>query len=205
MAKSLIPKSIPIVLLSLIVFFCGIISFVSTNIEAKYFPVGVTLMLVLFIFPSIGLCKIISIPSLNLGITKKLFSKRTFCGIEKDCLPLCFDLNLGNPAPLKNFLKVMSIFCIDYCRDWLFTSFNHSHSFLSSGSCLIKSKGEKLCLETKYALFLVSRARLYTNLLLPICLAINSFCESVGEILYFNPLSNRTKIQHYFDKTKDFV
>ena len=188
MAKSLIPKSNPIVVLSFIGFFGGAISFVSTSIEANYFPVGVTLMVALFIVPLIGLCKTISIPSLNLGIIKRLFSTITFCGTEKDCLPLCFDLNLGKPAPLKNFLKAISIFWIDCCKDWLLTSFNHSHSFLSSGSCLIKSKGEKLCLEPKYAEFFVSRARLNTNLLLPICLAISSFCELVGDILYLNAL-----------------
>jgi hypothetical protein len=33
---------------------------------------------------------------------------------EKDHI---FDLYFGNPAPLKNFLKAISIFCIDCCKD----------------------------------------------------------------------------------------
>jgi len=139
---------------SLIGALIGISVLVSTNTETKYLPVGVTLMVALLIVPLISLCKTILIPSLNLGIIKRSFSTITFCGIEKDCFPLCLDLNFGKPAPLKNFLNAISIFCIDCCNDWLLTSFNHSHSFLSSGSCLIKSKGEKLCLEPKYAVFL---------------------------------------------------
>jgi len=69
---------------------------------------------------------------------------------------------------------------------------------------LIKSKGEKLCLELNYALFLVSKAKLYTNLLLPICLAINSFCELVGEILYLYAL-NIVQIYNYFKQKTNIV
>ena len=197
-AKSLIPKSIPIVVFSLIGALIGISILVSTNTETKYLPVGVTLIVALLIAPLISLCKTISIPSLNLGIIKRPFSTITFCGIEKDCFPLCFDLNLGKPAPLKNFLKAISIFCIDCCKDWLLTSFNHPHSFFKSGSCLIKSKDEKLCLEPKYAVFFVSKARLYTKRLLPICLAISSFCVSLGYRRYLNALNILTLLQKLY-------
>ncbi len=188
-AKSLIPKSIPIVVFSLIGTLIGISVLVSTNMETKYLPVGVTLMVALLIAPFISLCRTISIPSLNFGIIKRLFSTITFCGIEKDCFPLCFDLYFGKPEPLKNLLKAISILCMDCCKDWLFTSFSHSHSFLSSGSCLIRSKAEKLCLGPKYAVIFVSKARLYTKRLLPICLAINPFCVSLGYRRYLNALN----------------
>ena len=46
-AKSFIPKSIPIVVFSLIGAFLGISVLVSTSIEAKYLPVGVTLIVAL--------------------------------------------------------------------------------------------------------------------------------------------------------------
>jgi hypothetical protein len=116
--KDLIPKSTPIVVSSFIGAFIGVSWLVSTNIEAKYFPVGVTLIVALLIVPLIGLCKTISIPSLNLGIINKSFSTITFCGTEKDCLPLCFDLNFssnlkGKLLPvlgIRNFLKNRSVF-----------------------------------------------------------------------------------------------
>src|SRR5690606_30530165 len=108
--KSLIPKSTPIVVFSLIGAFDGNSSFVSHNIDTKYLPVGVAVIVALLIVPLVGRCKDILIPSLNLGIIKRLLSTLTFCGIAKDCLPRCLDLNLGKPAPLKNFLKAISIF-----------------------------------------------------------------------------------------------
>src|SRR5690606_29728137 len=141
-AKSLIPKSTPIVVFSVIGALVGISVLVSQRIETKYLPVGVTLMVALLIVPSVGRCKEILIPSLNLGIINRSFSTITFCGIEKDCLPLCFDLNLGKPAPLKNFLKAISIFCIACCKLCEFTSLSQGSSFLSSGNCLTKSKAE---------------------------------------------------------------
>jgi len=120
----------------------GISSLVSQRIDTKYLPVGVTLMVALLIIPLVGRCRDILIPSLNFGIIKRSFSTITFCGIEKDCFPLCFDLNLGKPEPLKNFLKAMSIFWIDCCKLCEFTSFSQGSSFLSSGNCLTKSKAE---------------------------------------------------------------
>src|SRR5690606_9712702 len=140
--KSLIPKSIPIAVFSLIGALVGISVLVSHSIDTKYLPVGVTLMVALLIVPLVGRCRDILIPSLNLGIINKSLSTITFCGIEKDCLPLCFDLNLGKPAPLKNFLKAMSILCIACCKLCEFTSLSQGSSFLSSGNCLIKSKAE---------------------------------------------------------------
>src|SRR5690554_871808 len=141
-AKSLIPKSIPIVVFSSIGALVDISSLISQSIETKYFPVDVTLMVALLIIPCVGLCKDILIPSLNLGTINKLFFTNTFCGIKKDCLPLCFDLNLGKPAPLKNFLKAISILCTDCCKLCAFTSLSQGSSFLSSGNCLIRSKAE---------------------------------------------------------------
>src|SRR5690625_340915 len=138
-AKSFIPRSIPIVVFSLIGTLVGASVLVSHSIETKYLPVGVTLMVALLIVPCVGLWSLILIPSLNLGMIKRPFSTITFCGIEK--LPLFdFFLNLGNPAPLKNFLKAISIFWIDCCRLCEFTSLSQSSSFLSSGNCLTKSK-----------------------------------------------------------------
>jgi hypothetical protein len=52
---------------------------------------------------------------LNLGITNLPSSILTFCGMWNDCL-VSFDLNLGNPAPLKNFLYAKSKFCKTACK-----------------------------------------------------------------------------------------
>src|SRR5690606_8514685 len=139
MQKSLIPKSTPIVVLSLIGALVGNSSLVSQSMETKYLPVGVTLMVALLIIPLVGRCKDILIPSLNLGIIKRSFSTITFCGTAK-LPPFVFFLNLGKPAPLKNFLKAISIFCIDCCKLCEFTSLSQGSSFFSSGNCLIKSK-----------------------------------------------------------------
>ena len=49
-----------------------------------------------------------------------------------------------------------------------------------------------------------TKAKLYTNLLLPICLAINSFCELVGEILYLYAL-NIVQIYNYFKQKTNIV
>src|SRR5690606_28277381 len=161
-AKSLIPKSIAIVVLSVIGALVSISVLVSHSIETKYLPVGVTLMVALLIVPLVGRCKDILIPSLNLGIINKSFSTITFCGILK--LPLFnFFLNLGKPAPLKNFLKAISILCIACCKLCEFTSLSQGSSFLCYGNCLIKAIAESLCLFPIYAAFLVSNARLYTN------------------------------------------
>ena len=63
----LIPKSIPTVVFSLIFALCFIASPVWQSIKTKYLPVGVLLIVACLISPLMGLCKIISIPYLNLG------------------------------------------------------------------------------------------------------------------------------------------
>ncbi len=55
-AKSLIPKSIPIVLASVIFGFVGAISDVSKSTKAKYLPVGAFDIVAPFIFPSMFRC-----------------------------------------------------------------------------------------------------------------------------------------------------
>jgi len=88
MAKSLIPKSIPIVVSSLILGLTMLASPVSQRIDTKYLSVGVLLIVACLISPLSGLCRIISIPFffVNLGITNLLSTILTFCGILK--LPL---------------------------------------------------------------------------------------------------------------------
>lgn len=51
-----------------------------------------------------------------------------------------------------------------------------------------RKTGEIAYYKDMYAAFLVSNAILNTKRLLQICLAISSFCGSVGEILYLNAL-----------------
>ena len=97
-AKSFIPRSIPIVLFSATLGLMGKSSCVSQSIETKYLPVGVKETVALFILPSIFLWNFTLIPSLNLGIFSLPLSILTCCGTEK--LPLLvLLLNLGKPAP----------------------------------------------------------------------------------------------------------
>ena len=63
--KDLIPKSIPTVVFSLTGFLVGIGILLSTNIEAKYFPVGVLFIVACLILPLNFLWRTILIPSLN--------------------------------------------------------------------------------------------------------------------------------------------
>src|SRR5690606_22854798 len=186
----LIPKSTPTVVFSLTGFSCFSTSPVSQRIDTKYLPVGVLLIVACLIVPFIGLCNTISLPFLNLGIISLSLSIFILCGMLKDCFPLPFFLNLGKSArPLKKFSKAVFILTIDCCKDWLFTSFNHSFSFFKSGSLLTRLYQEWLVLSLAYSDCLKAKALLYTKRAQPICLLINSACNAVGEILYLNAFS----------------
>src|SRR5699024_9966209 len=138
-----------------------------------------------FTVPTKSRCKLILIPSLNLGIINLPSDTITFCGTLK--LPLFdFFLNLGKSArPLKKLEYALSKSRIATCKDWALVSFSQGSSFLRSTICFCKSYLERLTLKPLYAIILVSKARLYKNLTLPQCLCINSFWELVGYILYF--------------------
>src|ERR1035437_4276872 len=184
--KDLIPKSIPTVVFSLIAFFDGIGVFVSQSMDAKYLPVGVLLIVACLIVPFISRCKIMSIPFLNFGILNLPSNNSTLAGTLKDCRDVFF-LKFGKSfCPFKNVVKALSKLIIDCCNDWLLISFNHSHSFFNSGNCFTKSKHDRLTLLPTYAVCLVSKAKLYTNRQLPICLLISSACAFVGDIRYLN-------------------
>ena len=112
-ANVLIPKSTPTAFLIFAFFDCFSLSLVSTNMDAKYLPVGVLLMVVVFTLPSKVLCKTILIPDFNFGMNNLPPSKSTFafCGIEKLCLLSCFDLKRGNPfLSLKKRVNALSKF-----------------------------------------------------------------------------------------------
>src|ERR1017187_5537844 len=157
--------------------------------------VGVLLIVTVLISPLNFLCKIPLIGSLNFGKSIQLFLKSTatLCGNWNDCL-FDFFLKLGNDArPLKKFWKELSKLRKAICKHWLFTSRNHSHSFLRSVNWAESSLYDNDILLPAYAICLHSKAKLYTNLTQPKCLSNSNFCSFVGEILYlkdFNIIAN---------------
>src|SRR5690606_30203555 len=174
-AKSLIPKSIPIVLSSVTLGFEGFSSPVSHSIETKYLPVGVNDIVACFTVPTKSRCNLIFIPSLNLGIINLPSDTVTRCGTLK-LPPFDFFLYLVKSArPLKKLEYAVSKSSSATCKDCELISFSQGSSFLSSGNCFCKSYLERLALKPRYAIVLVSKARLYKNLTLPQCLCINSF------------------------------
>ena len=104
--KSLIPRSIPTFAL---VFCTGLYS-TSERMETKYFPLGVTEMVIFFTLPLKVLCSFILIPFLNLGMKILPSATEQNCGTVK-LPPFFFALNLGNLAlPLKKFVYAVSRF-----------------------------------------------------------------------------------------------
>src|SRR5690606_25731910 len=85
--------------------------------------------------------------------------------------------------------KALSKFLIGCCKDCELTSFNHSHSFLSSGNCLIKSKQLRLTRFPTHAICLHSNAKLYTKREHPICLFSKTDCSGVGYRRYLKAFS----------------
>src|SRR5690606_23699665 len=142
----------------------GFSSSVSHSIETKYLPVGVKETVACLIVPTKSRCNLILIPSLNLGIINLPSDTITFCGTLK--LPLFdFFLNLGKLArPLKKLEYAVSKSSNATCKDCELISFSQGSSFLRSTTCFCKSYLERLTLKPRYAIVLVSKARLYKNL-----------------------------------------
>ena len=93
------------------------------------------------------------------------------------------------------FFKLAHNYCIVVVKN-----FNHSHSFFNSGNCFTRSKQDRFTLLPAYAICLHSKAKLKTNLALPICFFISSACSVVGEILYLNALSIVQRYKLYTEK-----
>ena len=102
-AESINPTSIPNVFSGVTGNFLGAITPVSNKTEAKYFPVGVRLIVMLFTFPLVLLLNLALTPSLKLVNIILPLSKSTvlYCGQTILCLENLL-LNLGKLAlPLK--------------------------------------------------------------------------------------------------------
>src|SRR5690606_36723157 len=160
--------------------------------------------------PLIGRSKTPLIPSLNFGITSLPFFQETCCGTLK-LPPFDFFLNFGKfPCPLKKRVKALSKFLIGCCKDCALISFNHSHSFLRSANCLIKSKQLRFTRFRAHAICLHSNAKLYTKRELPICLFSKTDCSGVGYKRYLKAFSigqiykNLQKNYYSFKKNKQF-
>ena len=181
--KSLIPTSMPIVPASVITGFPGISSGVSTKTETKYLPVVDLETVKVLVSPSNRRDILQRIPSRNLGIislpASRLICPR--CGTWKDCRWFFF-LNLGNLVLcLKKFIKALSKFIKDACKDCALTSASHglSDRFISGNwSCnLYRDRDSPVF---SYALIFSAKAQLKISRVQPKCLSSRVACALFG-------------------------